>query len=317
MKRGTLLTLLMIVSIMSSNAQISTMSIAERKEDTTVQPYDSTKNFLGEKNVLSYKGQELFVMPKAESLQKYGYSDFHRSDYDVETDGSTDKIYGVSQKYVFNSPYESLVNKTFVVEDVLPIKKSYLSRKYVFVLIEKGNPENKCKYIYDPMFEHSFPFTTMSYYNYLSNATKEKKYVIGKDVCHSTDVHTGDSIKYTKDYAVWTVKGLTIEDKYGQLVALLTDGTQNTYCKAGDLVENSIKRRVFEETEWNTLVKKYGLGWMNCVMKGTIKVGMPVVLVYMSWGSPERINRSSYGSDQWVYDGQYLYIENGKVQSWN
>lgn len=316
MKRTTLL-LLFMVSITNNNfAQISTMKVAEKSVEKDV-PFDSTKNFLGDKNVYSYIGQELFVMPKAESLQRYGYSDFHSIDYDVETEGSSEKLYGTTKKYEYNSPYESLANKTFIVDDVLPIKKSYLSDKFVFVLSEKGNESNKCKYIYSPMYEHSFPFVTMSYYNYLLNHTKEKKYVIGKNIYHSLDIHTGDSIVNTKDYSFWTVQGLTIEEKYCSLVALLSNGNQTTYCSANDLVKQSVKKRVFEEKEWNDLVKKYGQTWMDLVMAGKIKVGMPVVLVYMSWGSPERINRSSYGSDQWVYDGQYLYIENDKVVSWN
>lgn len=316
MKRITLLLLFVEMITASTFAQISTMKVAEKSVDLNV-PYDSTKNFLGEDNVYSYKGQELFVKPKAESLQRYGYSDFHLIDYDVETEGSSDKTYGTTQKYAYNSPYESLVNKTFIVDDVVPIKKSYMSRKYVFVLSEKGNEANKCKYIYDPMFEHSFPFITMSYYNYLQNYTNEKKYVIGKGVYHALDIQTGDSIISSKPYSLWTVKGLTIEEKYCNLVALLSNGQQTTYCSAEDLVDEKIRRRVFEEKEWNDLVKKYGQGWMDLVMSGKIKVGMPVILVYMSWGTPERINRSSYGSDQWVYDGQYLYIENGKVVSWN
>ena len=44
---------------------------------------------------------------------------------------------------------------------------------------------------------------------------------------------------------------------------------------------------------------------------------MPKEALEIAWGKPDKINRSSYGSDQWVYNGQYVYIENGKVKSWN
>ncbi len=48
-----------------------------------------------------------------------------------------------------------------------------------------------------------------------------------------------------------------------------------------------------------------------------IAVGMPQHLVRESWGDPIRINRSSGGADQWVYgSGQYVYIEENKVRSW-
>lgn len=48
-----------------------------------------------------------------------------------------------------------------------------------------------------------------------------------------------------------------------------------------------------------------------------IAVGMPEDLLIKSWGNPEKRNVSSHGSDQWVYRlGTYVYVENGKVSSW-
>ena len=49
-----------------------------------------------------------------------------------------------------------------------------------------------------------------------------------------------------------------------------------------------------------------------------VRVGMTADDVEKSWGPPEKINRSSYGSDQWVYDGQYVYVDSsGCVTAWN
>lgn len=49
-----------------------------------------------------------------------------------------------------------------------------------------------------------------------------------------------------------------------------------------------------------------------------VKVGMTAADVEKSWGSPDKVNRSSYGSDQWVYDDQYVYVDgSGCVTAWN
>ena len=42
-------------------------------------------------------------------------------------------------------------------------------------------------------------------------------------------------------------------------------------------------------------------------------------MAVVALGSPKDINRSvgSWGThEQWVYDGEYLYFENGKLTSW-
>ena len=51
-------------------------------------------------------------------------------------------------------------------------------------------------------------------------------------------------------------------------------------------------------------------------MGGKVVIGFTEEMVLLSWGVPKDINRASYG-DQWVYDEQYLYFENGKLKSFN
>jgi len=62
--------------------------------------------------------------------------------------------------------------------------------------------------------------------------------------------------------------------------------------------------------------------WVDAVVGGSIVVNMPTDLVIMSWGKPDKINSSSRGADQWIYrragySAQYLYIANGRVESFN
>lgn len=49
-----------------------------------------------------------------------------------------------------------------------------------------------------------------------------------------------------------------------------------------------------------------------------IELGMTSEQVQLSWGKPQRINRTVTANavvEQWVYGRQYVYIENGKVRS--
>lgn len=53
------------------------------------------------------------------------------------------------------------------------------------------------------------------------------------------------------------------------------------------------------------------------IQQGTVAVGMTEEECILSWGKPKSVNRSSNGSDQWVYSRQYLYFDNGKLTAFN
>ncbi|MDD2307711.1 MAG: hypothetical protein PHP53_23615 [Prolixibacteraceae bacterium] len=53
------------------------------------------------------------------------------------------------------------------------------------------------------------------------------------------------------------------------------------------------------------------------IQEGVVAIGMTEEECTLSWGKPKEINRSSYGSDQWVYSGQYLYFDDGKLTAFN
>ena len=67
-------------------------------------------------------------------------------------------------------------------------------------------------------------------------------------------------------------------------------------------------------------VKKYGPVNGEKVAKGLIWIGMTEAMLIDSWGRPDDINTTvtRYGtSKQFVYGlGRYVYVENGKVDSW-
>ena len=48
----------------------------------------------------------------------------------------------------------------------------------------------------------------------------------------------------------------------------------------------------------------------------SVHEGMTGEEVRASWGAPETMNSSSSGQEQWVYGDQYVYLEYGRVTSW-
>lgn len=56
----------------------------------------------------------------------------------------------------------------------------------------------------------------------------------------------------------------------------------------------------------------------QCILEGIVKLGMTDKQVVAAWGTPSKINRSvgQWGvHEQWIYRNKYLYIENGKLTS--
>ena len=57
---------------------------------------------------------------------------------------------------------------------------------------------------------------------------------------------------------------------------------------------------------------------MEAINERSVFIGMRELAVRCSWGSPNRINRTTtaYGrSEQWVYYRSYVYLKNGKVDA--
>jgi hypothetical protein len=85
-------------------------------------------------------------------------------------------------------------------------------------------------------------------------------------------------------------------------------------------IERSFKREEVEETKLKKLYeKKYGSIIYQKLKKGYYWLGMNQEMATISLGSPNKINSTvgSWGTnEQWVYDGMYLYFENGKLTSY-
>lgn len=66
---------------------------------------------------------------------------------------------------------------------------------------------------------------------------------------------------------------------------------------------------------------EYSKRELNLIATRKISVGMSKKALLRSWGKPDKINDSSFGSAQWIYDRgnanrQYVYVKDGYVTNW-
>ena len=299
MKRLIVLLIVGVIISLPSNAQIGVYTATKsRAQESDVMPYDSTKNFLGNSNVKSYKGQILYVKGVSLNLQEYGYDNF----YSTKSRGDGCR-YGVPYgTFATGSPYDSLVGKYFIVKNI-DDEKWYIGQ-YWFQLENRDDPNDTAWFYYDAKHEFSFPFIVLSYFEYL------KQRYIGKEISYFG--HRNEEFKIDVRKCI----NVGIEDKYYELSLFFEDGTT-----AGVKYDKEINPTgasfILTETYFN-LLAQYGLKMAKCAVRSKICVGMPEELLLLSWGQPDEINRSSTNeNDQWVYYNQYVYVKNGIITAWS
>ena len=276
-----------------------TVRTAPEPEPPKVSPYDSTKNFLGNRGVSSYIGQLLYVNGKAGILQKHGYDYFYSKKY--RGDGCRyGQEYG---KAAFNSPYESLVGKYFIVKSVEEVGASL--NNYWFELENRDKPDDIAWFFYQGEYEHAFPFIVVSHFEYL------KERYIGKEIVYFKD-NPRDEIRIETNKCT----DVGIEDRHFNLSLFFDDG--KVVSIEYDKESSPLLGRFILKDAYDRLVTKYGIDMVHKAFNNKICVGMPEELLILSWGKPSDINRNSYNeSDQWVYDSQYVYLKNGIVTAWS
>ena len=331
MRKAILITIYLFVLTITTTAQIKVLHRAEEVTGSEQIPsYDYSKNFLGSSNVRSYIGQILFVKERPENVRGYGYANFRKE----KESGPIDKKarYGkAAPKNNFNSKYEDLVGKYFIVIDVQPDSRQHISTYehiWWFLLENKDKPSDKVWYEYNERFSRTYPFITMSHYDYVNTLDGIRfiaPYKIESDgtiTCaylSDIDLITGKKINFSKD-DIWTSQGATLEDKEYELVFLVQNqrGETSAFCTNDYSEKGPIdgKMQMVTETYYNELVAKYGEENIDKARRSVVTIGMPEDCVILSWGYPDEINKSASG-DQWVYDNQCVYITNGIVTFWN
>lgn len=189
-------------------------------------------------------------------------------------------------------------------------QKSF-NKKYYLELREKASGDT-VYFEYNSVFEHDFPFIVVNFYD------KQKRELVGTSYVFpnvflksSTDIETGKPITNTSNQK-WECIDLTIDDKYYALSLVLKN-------KLGEkvMVAYNFINKAYKFSEAKAYEKKFGAAnWLK-ILDEKVLIGFTEEMVLLSWGKPKTINRSSHGGDQWVYDGQYLYFEQGKLKAFN
>lgn len=317
MKKSILLTITALMLCNFSFSQITTTKVADKKEEISNQPYDSLENFLGTE-VYKYVGQELYLKGKAEILRKYGYDGF-LTDY-TKSKHEKGAVYKCCDSY--NSKYDDLVGKYFSVIAVHKHPKAkeseYLyGKKFYLELVEKESGD-KLYYEYDSKFKHSFPFIVVGFFTKQKEINLGREFIVrGKNWMNRTDpmldMNTGKPVSFEVG-SKWKCVDFTIEEKYYNLSLILENDKGEKIPLSLDNADNT--NFVFEAKDAEKYKQKFGQDKWGKILDGKVVVGFTEEMVLLSWGKPEKIKRASYG-DQWVYDGQYLYFENGVLKSFN
>lgn len=277
--------LLVIIFNVSAYCQIGVTSAVAPVKKTEVVVFDSTKNFLGYNNVMSYIDQTLFVLPKAKSSQGYGYEHFYKiRGFDRKPFlGFGFNHYGQdAAAFTCNTRYEDLAMTYWHVDSIVSARDYGYDQRYLFYLSNVNKPESKCAFLYDPSNISIFPFIVLSYYNYLKEKYIGKQFIVKRYLLYDYDLSTGDSIIVTDDtITIWTAEDLNVisnengEQNFGMI---LKQGNKRTFVdidKFIDKFEKKIGRGIIEKKEWDKLVATYGLDMVKTAFHGNIKSGMP------------------------------------------
>jgi len=306
-------------------AQITTTKIPLKKDNVSTIKYDSLKNFLG-KNINQYLNQELYLIGKDESLRKYGYSGFF-NDYKKST-SSFKNTYkpimpfnkkDIEQDYGGGrSEYDSIAEKYFKVIGIheyseLIVDNLYMPVKYFLELEEKESKEI-IYYEYNSEFESGFPFIMVGFFTKLEEAQINKSFVLGRTEFRygqPLDIETGLPIKFNLG-DIWKCVGLTFYGSNYFLEYILKDENNQKFTI---YYKNFNKNfNIYSVKDAENYKKKFGVTNWNKLLLGKVTIGMSKEMCELSWGKPDNINStisSGKKSEQWVYDNNYLYFDNG------
>jgi len=300
------------------SAQITVTGAPEKKNEIDNAPYDSTKNFLGE-NVYKYLGQTLYLKEKSEVLRRYSYKgfvlDYNKSSTDLKN------VYKCCDG--INSKYSDLAGLYFDVIDVhkhpQASENTRLFGTTYFLELREQKSGDKVYFEYKAEFEHSFPFIVVGYFEKFKESNLGRKLVVrGRNWWDGdlsmTDIRTGELVSLIPG-SIWEIVDLTIEDTFYSMVFLIQNKDSETVQISPSSADDN--RFVFEYDEAKSYEEKFGTEDWNTILNRKINIGFTEEMAKLAWGEPKEINRSSHGRDQWVYDGQYLYFENGKIVAWN
>ena len=106
-------------------------------------------------------------------------------------------------------------------------------------------------------------------------------------------------------------------------ITLSNNKNNATILISGSFKDNKYNFDIDKYLFSSTYYKQKGINtasyWYKLAKNQEIEMNMPEQYLILSWGKPEKINSStgSWGTHkQYVYARQYVYVENGKITSW-
>lgn len=207
----------MSIFVLYANSQISSFSSQMNSPKAEIAHYDSTVNYieLGYSSIAdtiklySYINQTFYVLPLSESLKDYGYSDFYKTPQDDKSN-----IYGTPAKSSnFNSNYDDLVGKYFVVKEIF-IDKQNAYNIIKWLKLENKVDESDVVWYKYPQQQNSFKFLVVAYYEHLKPKYVNNYYAIN-------DSFYGDSEGTLAHKCI----DIGVDNKTGKLSVQLEDGS--------------------------------------------------------------------------------------------
>ena len=172
---------------MVSFGQITTTKVAEKKEEISIEPYDSLQNFL-DKDLHRYIGQDFYLKGKAESLREYGYHGF-LIDYKYKGYNKEKNTYKCCDSY--SSKYNELEGKYFNVINVYKHPRAKenddLYGNTFYLELKEKESGDKVYFEYKADFEFSFPFIVVGFYEKFG--FQQKNVEMSLYVNHNTDIN--------------------------------------------------------------------------------------------------------------------------------
>lgn len=286
-------------------------------QDTSL-AYDSTRNFLG-KDVRQYIGQELYLKGLDRTSKSFGYSGFilnYKKDDDILND--VKNIYKPNDNY--NSIYEDLVGKYYMVQDVIAHPKakqdSQAYGNYYYLKLKEKSTSDELYYKYNTASSDLFPFIVTGFFIKEKERQKGKEYVVSDDILKmSRNVNTGSALKFTTGQT-WKCIDLTMDNTNNQLSLLLEskDGTKTAIPYATLYSPDGIKK-IFTADEANALIKKYNSYNFRRILQNKLRVGMTKEMTQLAWGKPTEVKEAGKNTEQWVYPMGQITFKGNAISS--
>ena len=279
-----------------------------------VPTYDLTRAPEGQIHPMKseWDGRQITFNQISESLQKY----FGTDGWKYLNGNSTLK-------------YNELVGENGFVEGIIVDKKRY---KFWVVkltngkkIIKKFGNDYKWGFIDDTYFVDDYEVanklvdSSIWLYDIKDNYSKDEKLYVFKNIFIDGEGQRTNFKRFQKVRVIEIVPFVYGNTYHGNPFYLKIQGEDGEigYVRYGK-TKIGVQSRLVHYYIKNPISDKWSEEIISLIKKGKIKMGMKSEQVSVSWGNPNKINKSigSWGvHEQWIYKGHYVYFENGILTS--